>query len=76
MGTIVNRADANGTYTNPGAPVYLVLGASGATQEETFVEPQPDWSTVRMISRMTVTAATSLHLDFMDMNGSFTLLRT
>lgn len=33
-------------YVNPGAPVYIVAGMSGAFQRETFVTPTPAWSAV------------------------------
>jgi hypothetical protein len=43
-GTVAATASV---YTNPTAPLYLVVGASGALQEETLVTPAPEWSAFR-----------------------------
>ncbi len=53
-GTVITAAgnEGNGTaantYRNPGAPVYIVQGTSGAFQKETFVDPAPEWSAFRL----------------------------
>ena len=63
------------TYASPGAPIYIVQGASGAMQEETFVTPTPAWSLVAIAAdtfgfgRMTVNGATSLFYEFVDIDG-------
>jgi hypothetical protein len=84
-GTIVTPIGANNTWTDPAAPVYLVVGASGAMQEEIFVEPQPSWSLLRFqgiwgFGRMRVTGTSKLYFEFIDTNGVvqdyFTILKT
>uniref|UniRef100_A0A6B2L5Y2 Purple acid phosphatase n=1 Tax=Arcella intermedia TaxID=1963864 RepID=A0A6B2L5Y2_9EUKA len=44
-GTVV--ASGN-TYTNPAAPVYLVHATGGVLCDLDYVEPQPEWSAVRL----------------------------
>ncbi len=39
-GTVFSRGE-NGTYTNPGAPLYVVQGTSGAFVSGDWMEPQP-----------------------------------
>ena len=72
-GTVVTAPNANGTYVNPGAPIYIVIGTAGAIQEEKYLDPQPTWSAVRFqeygFGRMTATAASSLYFDFVDIYG-------
>jgi hypothetical protein len=84
-GTVITPIGPNNTWTNPAAPVYMVVGASGAMQAEVFVEPQPAWSIVRMqgvwgYGRMRVTGSTKLYFEFVDTNGVvqdyFTILKT
>ena len=82
-GTVVSSPDANNTFTNPGAPIYIVVGTAGANQEEKYLEPQPAWSAVRFqeygYGQMTVTGGASLAFDFVDIYGevrdSFTIAR-
>lgn len=84
-GTVITLPDANNTYTNPGAPIYIVQGTSGAMQEETFVTPTPVWSLVRTngvwgFGRMTVNGTSLLTYEFVDTQGevqdSFSIVRT
>lgn len=82
-GTIVTPC-INGTYTNPGGPIYLVIGTSGADMDFTYVEPQPAWSLVRLSEysylTMLATAGTSLQFELVDVNGiahdSFAIVRS
>ena len=72
--TIASKCDENGVYTNPGAPIYLVIGTAGAEQVETLVEPQPEWSAHRRndtfaYGRMTVAGAANLTLELVDIYG-------
>jgi hypothetical protein len=71
---------ANNTYVNPTSPLYVVQGTSGATQEQTWVTPQPAWSAVRLeddlatygFGRMTFSAdagGRTMHYDFCDYTG-------
>ena len=74
-GTVVTRADANGTYVSPRAPVYIVQGSSGAMQRETFVAPPPAWSAVAVdqiygFGRLAFSGATSLRYEFVDTTGA------
>ncbi len=76
-GTVVTAAvnQGNGTaantYVNPGAPIYIVQGSSGAMQEEKWVDPQPEWSAFRIedvygYGIMHVTGANLLEYQFVD----------
>jgi hypothetical protein len=61
-------------YVRPGAPVYIVAGASGAMQEETFVTPTPAWSAVALdgvygFGRLTINGSSLLSMDFVDTAG-------
>ena len=83
-GTVVTLPDANGTYTNPKAPIYVVIGTAGAIQEEKYVEPQPVWSAVRFqeygFGIMTATDNSSLSFTFVDIYSevldTFAIVRT
>jgi hypothetical protein len=48
-GTVVARPGGagNATYVNPGAPIYVVQGTSGALPENVFFDPAPAWSAAR-----------------------------
>ncbi len=76
-GTVVTAAvnQGNGTaantYVNPGAPIYIVQGSSGAAQEESFVTPAPEWNAFRSsgvygYGIMRVTGASLLEYEFVD----------
>ncbi len=61
-------------YRNPGAPVYIVQGTSGAVQREKFVNPVPSWSAFRLNGAygygiMEVTGAGLLEYRFVDLSG-------
>lgn len=74
-GTVVTLPTGpDNVYTNPGAPIYIVQGTSGADQEETFVTPTPAWSLVQTnnvygYGKMIVTGAERLDYTFIDING-------
>lgn len=66
--------NANNSYENPGAPIYVVQGSSGAMQEESYTEPIPDWSAVHMdnvygFGRMTIIGGSQLNYVFVDTDG-------
>ena len=48
-GTVIQRGSGQGnaTYVNPGAPIYVVQGTSGALPENVFFDPPPVWSAAR-----------------------------
>jgi hypothetical protein len=76
-GTIITMPSGpdNATYVNPGAPIYVVQGASGAMQEESWLSPIPAWSAVHMqnvygYGRMAITGGTSLNYTFIDTEGT------
>jgi hypothetical protein len=50
-GTVVARPSGagNATYVNPGAPIYVVQGTSGALPENVFFDPPPAWSASRIL---------------------------
>lgn len=50
-GTVVTLPDSNNIYTDPTAPVQLVIGSAGAMQEELFETPQPEWSAFRAANK-------------------------
>lgn len=74
-GTVVALPSGpNNVYSNPGAPIYIVQGASGAMQEETFVTPTPAWSLVAIdgtfgFGRMVVNGSSTLSYEFVDIDG-------
>lgn len=39
--------DGNDVYRTTSAPAHVVIGSAGAMQEESWMEPQPEWSAVR-----------------------------
>ena len=76
-GTVITAAvnqgngTASNTYVNPGAPIYIVQGSSGAVQEESWVTPQPVWSAFRIedvygYGIMEITGANLLEYYFVD----------
>jgi hypothetical protein len=71
-GTVVTAAEgANNTYASPGAPVYIVAGASGAFQSGDWIAPQPKWSAFRTFDvygygRMRISGAHRLTYDFVE----------
>ena len=42
------RTRARTRYHNTSAPNYVVVGSAGAMQAETWTEPTPPWSAVRL----------------------------
>ena len=46
-GTVATRGDGKGVFTNPGAPIYVVQGTSGAFVSGDWETPQPAWSRYR-----------------------------
>lgn len=74
-GTVVTAATGvNNTYVSPGAPVYVVAGASGAFQSGDWITPVPAWSANRQANvygygKMRVTGASKLQYDFVDFEG-------
>ena len=46
-GTVTSRGDGKGVFTNPGAPIYVVQGTSGAFVSGDWETPQPAWSRFR-----------------------------
>jgi hypothetical protein len=80
-GTVVTRpvnqgnGTAANTYVNPGAPIYILQGSSGAMQEEAWVTPAPAWSAFRTDGEdvwgygiMNVRGANLLEYEFVDTN--------
>lgn len=89
-GTVLQRSDAFGAYHDPGAPVYITQGTSGAVLDFTknWISPQPAWSEARSelhygFGRMGLSATASaftLAYDFVDKDGTvqdhFSIVKT
>lgn len=72
-GTVASKG-ANGVYTNPGAPIYVVQGTSGAFVSGDWIDPQPAWSAFREgttygYGRMRVQGAARLTYDYVTIEG-------
>ena len=70
----VTTAGSSGTFTNPGAPVYVVQGTSGAFVSGDWETPQPAWSAYREGSsygygKMRISGAARLDYEWVTIEG-------
>jgi hypothetical protein len=83
-GTVTSTGGSNATYINPGAPVYVVQGTSGAFVSGDWITPQPAWSAFRQgldygYGKMRVQGANALSYEWISVDGKvldrFTILK-
>lgn len=83
-GTVLSNGGVNATYINPGAPLYVVQGTSGAFVTGDWIDPQPAWSAFRQgisygYGKMHVQGSNSLSYEWISVEGAvldrFTILK-
>ena len=84
-GTVTSSGGGTATFVNPGAPIYVVQGTSGAFVSGDWIDPQPQWSAFREgtsygYGKMRVSGGAKLDYQWISIEGkvmdSFTIVKS